>query len=538
MAEEPGTHRPPNPPQEQSGNRRLLKFGGIGCAAVLGLCVVLAVVVVIAVGDDDDDTVSVEPTQTEEVATTDDFEEEDTMADDNGQVAATDDDEPSEEVESTPEATDEPEPEPEGDEVPEEFAGEIDVQVSQYDLYETSTGSIQLFGILENHGDGHADIREILVTLRADDGSVAASATSHTYVDVIAGNARSPFTVRITDPPADYAEIEIEVESREPRDAWFTFLERHREWDIVQADYRGERRRPAIIGEIENAGEEASSLTSVYTVGYDSEGVLLFVERGYASRDLIRSGSRSPFSISVDRDDIPEPAEIEVFVEGWIEDDEDEDETETEGEVPDEFAGQIDVQVGQYDLFQTISDSIEIFGILENHGEGHAEIRQILVTLRAEDGSVADVSSSSTYVDVISGNGRSPFTVRFSDPPAKYGEIEIEYETREPQEAWFTFIERHRDWNVLQADFRTEERRPSVVGEIENAGDEAASLVSVYSVGYDAEGTLLFVERGYADRDLIRPGETSPYSNSVSRDEVPEPAEIETFVEGWVDDDD
>jgi hypothetical protein len=60
-AQQPG----PSPVQQAGGNRSWLMIGGIGCAGLLGLCLVVAMLAAIAGGDDDDETpVAEAPTPT------------------------------------------------------------------------------------------------------------------------------------------------------------------------------------------------------------------------------------------------------------------------------------------------------------------------------------------------------------------------------------------------------------------------------------------------------------------------------------------
>lgn len=216
---------------------------------------------------------------------------------------------------ATPEAADDSD---DGDEVPEEIAGDIDVQVGQYGYYVNSIGSIEVFGEIVNHGDGHAEIQEILVTLRADDGSVVDSGTSFSHISVVEGGGTIPFSHMFTDAPEDFAEIEFLIEARDPDDAWLVIFENYREFEAIQADWREGNFGNSIVGEIENVGDETAELVQIFIVGYDSEGTLVMVDYSYADRDLIRAGETSPFTARVGNEELSEPAELVVYAEGWI----------------------------------------------------------------------------------------------------------------------------------------------------------------------------------------------------------------------------
>lgn len=221
------------------------------------------------------------------------------------------------------------------------------------------------------------------------------------------------------------------------------------------------------------------------------------------------------------------------------------DESAAEDETPDEEApddsdgssGGSSVEVAQYDYFVSSSNMLFLFGEIENTGEGHAVVREVLITLRDEGGSVVDSSSAFSYISLLEADSSAPFYHSFSETGDNFAEVEIDVDVVDASDEELADYNRYYDFETLQADWRAGDFDNSIVGEIENVGEETANFVEVFAAGYNSEGAILFVQTAFAERERVEPGQTSPYTVSYIDSSIEEPAEIRVITQSWIADD-
>ncbi|MDP9353398.1 MAG: DUF3426 domain-containing protein, partial [Chloroflexota bacterium] len=71
----------------------------------------------------------------------------------------------------------------------------------------------------------------------------------------------------------------------------------------------------------------------------------------------------------------------------------------------------------------------------------------------------------------------------------------------------------------------------TITGQVKNTGNAPAESVSILAIAYDKAGKPVAVQQGYAERERIGPGKTSPFSVAIY-DESQTIAKYELYVEG------
>jgi hypothetical protein len=196
--------------------------------------------------------------------------------------------------------------------------GDLDIEFGQVNWFASDIGTFHVFGEFLNRSDVEVEIREILITVRDADGSVLESSRVGRHITTAEPDSMVPFVHMISSELDDFHRIEVEAMAYEWEASEFELFESYQEFEIPQADWREDEWSGSIVGEIANTGEESVEFVVVYAAGYDEDGILTFVETTYVDRDVISSGSNAPFAILYLDEAIDEPAELQVWAEGWV----------------------------------------------------------------------------------------------------------------------------------------------------------------------------------------------------------------------------
>jgi hypothetical protein len=152
-------------------------------------------------------------------------------------------------------------------------------------------------------------------------------------------------------------------------------------------------------------------------------------------------------------------------------------------------------------------------GELQNTGEVDLGGVEIIVSLKVEDGSLVGVASSYATVSVVGVDEKAPFSVMFSEP-GEWTDYEINVEAGKAGS--FDYAISYRDLEIIDSsgipgDFPVYK----VVGQVENVGDGDAEFVEITATLYDAEGAVVGVDSTYAEFDVLKVGQVSPFEIQV-----------------------
>jgi hypothetical protein len=280
------------------GAREWLMVGCVVTGLVLAFCAVVGAVGYFFFNMSDEETVA-EATPVAEVADDDDQSTSDLVVDgDDFEEGPTDDDPPAS-VDSSIDG------------------GNLDVDLGQVNWLASDIGTFHVFGEFWNNSDVEVEIREILVTVRDAEGSVLESGRVGRHITTAEPDSMVPFVHMFNLELDEFDRIEVEATAYERAPSEFELFEPYQEFDILQADWREDEWSGSIVGELANTGEDAAEFVVVYVAGYDEDGILTFIETTYVDRDVIPAGSNAPFTILYLDEAIDEPADLQVWAEGW-----------------------------------------------------------------------------------------------------------------------------------------------------------------------------------------------------------------------------
>jgi hypothetical protein len=186
-----------------------------------------------------------------------------------------------------------------------------EVEVLNYRSHQTEYG-LEFFGEAVNNGEGDATNVVVILTLTDAAGGVVGTGSSG-YVlgpGVLKPGGKAPFVIYVSDPPAEWANEELQVTAEAPGP--YTFGKTYTELEVsgatvTPAEYGG----LTIRGRVTNTGLEDASGVEVVFVGRDTDGNVLWVQSSSLGIDPLRPGIAGPFEIiASDLDEVPPAYDI------------------------------------------------------------------------------------------------------------------------------------------------------------------------------------------------------------------------------------
>lgn len=188
-----------------------------------------------------------------------------------------------------------------------------------------------------------------------------------------------------------------------------------------------------------------------------------------------------------------------------------------------------ELEVTELNWFQDEDGTITFLGKLKNNGSTDLVFVELAFILRDENGGA--VASDYTYaaLDILPAGESSPFKMFFFEPPydpwVSY-EIMIEGDVN-------NFFEYYSDFEVVSSQLEEGSFGYDLTGELKNTGDQKASFVMVNAVVYNRDDEIISVDFTFAEKDVLKSGETSPFTLSVwSTLNDQEPDHFELYLQG------
>jgi hypothetical protein len=165
-------------------------------------------------------------------------------------------------------------------------------------------------------------------------------------------------------------------------------------------------------------------------------------------------------------------------------------------------------------------DTHYVVGEIKNIGSKNLEYVKVAVGYYDSAGNTIDAEISYIPIDILTPNQLSPFIFRRSGAAevARYEVVVSDFSVTE-EAPYLDFECSNHRWND-----------PNVVGFVENTGSMTAMSIKVTVIFYDASGKPLGYNDGYAFRNILKPGEKSPFSVS-SYNLIGEPHHYTLIVE-------
>lgn len=153
-------------------------------------------------------------------------------------------------------------------------------------------------GELLNSSDQAVTSASVIITIDASDGTLHASDSGRTYLDVIPPGARAAFRVSFWDDedlPADGA-IHTTLEGRYAEQ--YVLHSNYKQFELVEHNRQtAPADRLVVVGQVKNVGDCAAKYVEVIVTGYDAEGNVVVVDSTYTELDRLDLNGTSPFEI-------------------------------------------------------------------------------------------------------------------------------------------------------------------------------------------------------------------------------------------------
>lgn len=170
-------------------------------------------------------------------------------------------------------------------------------------------------------------------------------------------------------------------------------------------------------------------------------------------------------------------------------------------------------EIVQIDHYTASTGSLIFIGTLKNTGETPLEFIKIHINLQDGDGKLVASEFTYAYLDVVWPAQEVPFTLIFQDDVTGWENYELSIEAdRSKGSQAYTDLEiiSHEGSVCSTGNYQ-------IIGEIKKTGEQAASLVQIVAMLYDAEGNLVANDIAYSEFDEVLPGETSPFNLITSK---------------------
>lgn len=162
-----------------------------------------------------------------------------------------------------------------------------------------------------------------------------------------------------------------------------------------------------------------------------------------------------------------------------------------------------DVPLVLSNVYSVVSDSTHyVAGEIKNTGSENLEYVKVAVVYYGTVDNVIDAEISYIPIDILTPNQISPFIFErgAAAEVASYEVVVSRFFVTE-EEPYMDFECSNHRWND-----------PQVFGWVKNTGSMNAMSINVHVFAYDASGKVLGYGSGYAFRDILKPGEESPFS--------------------------
>lgn len=192
------------------------------------------------------------------------------------------------------------------------------------------------------------------------------------------------------------------------------------------------------------------------------------------------------------------------------------------------------VEILSSQSIQDVLGRLVFVGEIVNNGDEDAAGIQVIVTLTDVEGNVVTSGGESARALTVLPEGlKMPFKIQFFGSVESWDEEKFEVQFR-PARADDRVLS-YTDFEVSDVSVEPREAGGLLVrGQLTNLGSETVIGVVVAFAGRDDAGNVAVVAYGFADRDMIAPGESSSFEIDVFDTDVV-PASDEFFVEGTVE---
>ena len=171
--------------------------------------------------------------------------------------------------------------------------GSNGLEIIDTNYYEDEFGGFNFLILVENNGSIALEFVEASVTLKDSTGSIVASESFYSTVDLIEPGGRSPIAVFWSDGVPEWETFEIFVDGDEESDffGYYTDIEVTSS-ELADDGFGGQE----IVGEVQNTGDLAADFVSVVAILYDADGRIIgegftFVE------DTMQPGDTASFTV-------------------------------------------------------------------------------------------------------------------------------------------------------------------------------------------------------------------------------------------------
>jgi hypothetical protein len=165
-----------------------------------------------------------------------------------------------------------------------------------------------------------------------------------------------------------------------------------------------------------------------------------------------------------------------------------------------------DVPLVLSNVYSVVSDSTHyVAGEIKNTGSENLEYVKVAAAYYGATGNIIGAEISYIPIDVLTPNQISPFLFErgAAAEVASYDVVVSSFFVTE-EEPYVDFECSNHRWND-----------PQVFGWVKNTGSMNAMSINVHAFFYDASGKVLGYGSGHAFRDILKPGEESPFSASA-----------------------
>ena len=174
----------------------------------------------------------------------------------------------------------------------------------QYSSYLTVVGVIKYNGTVVREGP------DITVSLLDDSGNVLATESAYTKPNLVKPNSLIPYSVLIDDAPAQWANINVEIQADEADNLTLAFS--YADFEVQQATITGSDK---VVGRIKNTGTKTAHLIQIIVAFYDANGTLLDVNSSFMKQDELTPGQIGTFE--VESGQTKPVKKVEVVVSGF-----------------------------------------------------------------------------------------------------------------------------------------------------------------------------------------------------------------------------
>ncbi len=247
-----------------------------------------------------------------------------------------------------------------------------------------------------------------------------------------------------------------------------------------------------IVGEVLNNTESNYEYVTIEATLYDKNQEKLDDETTYLYADILGPGGKCPFSLTL----WEPPAGLDNY------------ELEVDGDESDEepFTG---VVFKEYLEVESDSDTWVLIGEVTNESEDIGAYVSVAATLYDEDDNVVNVGYTSVERHVMYPDSLSPFEVYIYPISADAVRYELAIFG---SYAGDYVLDSAAELEILTMDYIVDEFDDLIiVGEVKNNDPDNVAYARVFASFYDNDDNLVDVGWSYVWKDIIEPGEESPF---------------------------